>query len=114
MRSQTTAQFRALLSEAPQAIQAKARAAYRLWSESPSHPSLRFKKVHDTLPVYSVRIDLGWRAVGVLQGDVQILRVVRSQSRIPRGRKRRAPGIGLESRLQVGAAHAGAAPGGRG
>lgn len=53
-------------------IQAKAQSAYRLWSENPSHPSLRFKKVHGTLPVYSVRIDLDWRAVGVLKDDVVI------------------------------------------
>lgn len=72
MRSQTTAEFRALLAGAPSAIQAKAQSAYRLWSENPSHPSLRFKKVHSTLPVYSVRIDLDWRAVGVLKDDVVI------------------------------------------
>jgi hypothetical protein len=30
---------------------------------------LRFKKVHFSLPIYSVRIDLDWRAVGVLAGD---------------------------------------------
>jgi len=28
---------------------------------------LRFKKVHASLPIYSVRIDLDWRAVGVLR-----------------------------------------------
>jgi len=31
------------------------------------HPSLRFKKVHATLPIYSARVDLDWRAVGVLK-----------------------------------------------
>lgn len=72
MRSQTTAEFRELLAGAPAAIQAKAQSACRLWSENPSHPSLRFKKVHGTLPVYSVRIDLDWRAVGVLKDDVVI------------------------------------------
>jgi hypothetical protein len=38
-----------------------------MWAENPAHPSLRFKKVHHTLPIYSVRIDLYWRAVGVLR-----------------------------------------------
>jgi len=28
---------------------------------------LRYKKVHDALPVYSVRIDLDWRALGILE-----------------------------------------------
>ncbi|MGH8767377.1 MAG: hypothetical protein ACREVT_04245 [Burkholderiales bacterium] len=46
-----------------------ARSAYQLWSENPDHSSLRFKKVHTRLPIYSVRIDLDWRAVGVLEED---------------------------------------------
>lgn len=72
MQSQTTEKFRQLLLAAPPAIQAKAQGAYRLWSENPDHPSLRFKKVHDQLPIYSVRIDLNWRAVGVLRGGTMI------------------------------------------
>lgn len=72
MQSQTTEKFRSLLAAAPAPIQAKARDAYRLWSENPSHPSLRFKKVHNTLPVYSVRIDRDWRAVSVLKENVAI------------------------------------------
>ena len=72
MQSQTTEEFRALLAAAPTAIQSKAHNAYRLWSENPAHPSLRFKKVHDALPIYSVRIDLDWRALGVLKDGVVI------------------------------------------
>ena len=65
--SKTTAKFRQLLADAPPDVQVKARAVYRLWAENPSHPSLRFKKVHNQLPIYSVRIDLDWRAVGTLR-----------------------------------------------
>ncbi|TKB77746.1 MAG: hypothetical protein E8D45_05215 [Nitrospira sp.] len=72
MQSQTTEEFRALLAAAPSSVQAKAKNAYQLWSENPAHPSLRFKKIHDTLPIYSVRIDLDWRALGVLQQGVVI------------------------------------------
>jgi hypothetical protein len=43
VQSQTTAAFRSLLDAAPAAVQAKAKAAYRLWAENPAHPSLRFK-----------------------------------------------------------------------
>lgn len=53
----------------PKPIQEKAKAGYKLWTENPHHPSLRFKKVHSNLPIYSVRIDLDWRAVGMLDGD---------------------------------------------
>jgi len=70
VRSRSTAKFRALYQSAPKAIQDKAKAAYQLWSENPDHPSLRFKKVHNKLPIYSVRVDLDWRAVGVMEGDV--------------------------------------------
>ena len=72
MQSQTTEAYRKLLAQAPAAIQAKARNAYGLWVENPAHPSLRFKKVHSSLPVYAVRIDLNWRAVGVLKGGVMV------------------------------------------
>ena len=72
MQSHTTEEFRTLLTAAPAAVQTKAQTAYRLWAENPAHPSLRFKKVHSTLPVYSVRIDLDWRAVGVLNKGVMI------------------------------------------
>ena len=61
-----------LLAAAPASVQAKAQSVYRLWSENPAHPSLRFKKVHNTLPIYSVRIDLDWRALGVLKQGVVI------------------------------------------
>jgi hypothetical protein len=56
----------------PKPIQVKARAAYALWSDNPDHPSLRFKKVHPKLPIYSVRIDIDWRAVGILEGDTVV------------------------------------------
>ena len=67
MQSQTTRQFRDLLEAAPAVVREKANAAYQLWSANPEHPSLRFKKVHTSLPIYAVRIDLDWRAVGILR-----------------------------------------------
>jgi hypothetical protein len=72
MKSEITAKYRALFAAAPDPVQIKIREAYRLWAENPRHPSLRFKKVHDTLPIFSVRVDLDWRAVGVLREDTMI------------------------------------------
>lgn len=69
MKSQTTEKFRSHLAAAAPERQARIRSAYRLWRENPAHPSLRFKKVHPRLPIYSVRVDLDWRAVGVLEGE---------------------------------------------
>ena len=70
MLSRTTEKFRALYESLPAPVQEKARAAYARWSNDPDHPSLRFKKVHTVLPVYSVRIDLDYRAVGILDAGV--------------------------------------------
>lgn len=69
MLSRTNEKFRSQLAALPKPVQDKAASAYALWSANPSHPSLRFKKVHATLPIYSARVDRGYRAVGVLNGD---------------------------------------------
>ena len=65
MKSVTTEQFRQLYAKAPKERQLRIRRAYKLWTVDPKHPSLRFKKVHNKLPIYSARFDLDWRAVGV-------------------------------------------------
>ncbi len=72
MRSRTTEKFRALYDALPKPIQEKASSAYQLWADNPDHPSLRFKKVHAKLSIYSVRIDIDWRAVGILEGDLVV------------------------------------------
>jgi len=46
-----------------------AKEAYELFQQDPWYPSLHFKKVHPTLPVYSVRVTKGYRAVGILKDD---------------------------------------------
>jgi hypothetical protein len=58
--------------ELPSEARELARDAYRLWKANPNHPSLRFKRLHKKLPVYSVRVGLHWRAMGVLRGDLMI------------------------------------------
>ena len=72
MNSVTTDQFRQLYLQAPLERRQKIKRAYQLWRDNPSHPSLRFKKVHATLPIYSARVDLDWRAVGVLKDGTLI------------------------------------------
>jgi hypothetical protein len=42
---------------------------YQLWRSNPYHPSLQFKCVSPTQPIYSVRISLSYRALGILQGN---------------------------------------------
>jgi len=67
--SRTSARFRLAFRRLPGRVQERARAAYRLFQQEPSHPSLRFKVVHSSRPIYSVRIGLGYRALGVRDGD---------------------------------------------
>lgn len=50
-------------------IKQRARKAYRLWEENPFHPSLHFKCINREEDVWSVRITLGYRAVGIFEGD---------------------------------------------
>ena len=69
MRSHVTARFRKCFGELPGPVQERARKAYRQFLENPSHPSLRFKPVHPTEPIMSVRVGLGYRALGVRHGD---------------------------------------------
>jgi hypothetical protein len=51
------------------AIRTRVRKAYRLWSEDPFHPSLRFKCINQKENIWAVRVTLGFRALGVLDGD---------------------------------------------
>ena len=69
MKSRTTRSFWKYFDDLPAAIQAKARATYATFIVDPGHPGLNFEKVHDSVPFYSVRIGLRWRAVGRLEGE---------------------------------------------
>ena len=69
MTSHTTRRFREALAGLPAKVQRQARTAYRLFAHDPTHPSLRFKQVHDTQPIYSARVGLGYRALCVREGD---------------------------------------------
>jgi hypothetical protein len=70
--SHTTKVFRKSFAELPQKIQKNALKAYRVWRQNPHHSSLQFKRVHAMLPIFSVRVGLGWRAVGIRKADTMI------------------------------------------
>jgi len=65
MNSHTTEKFRKAFTEMPADVQKQARQAYRLFIENPYHPSLHFKHINPTRPIYSVRIGLDYRTIGV-------------------------------------------------
>jgi len=72
MRSRTTAKFRKAFDRLPAEVKQQARQAFQNWKRNPRHPSLHFKQVHQTLPVFAVRIDIHWRAVGNQRGDEMV------------------------------------------
>ena len=72
MKSRTTRRFRDALAVLPIPIRQLARDAYQMFRQNPSHPGLRFKKLFPDPPIYSVRIGIGHRAVGTLDGDTII------------------------------------------
>lgn len=69
MKSRTVPRFWELFEALPADIQARAYRAYRLWRANPFAPGLRFKRVGQIEPIYSVRIGQGYRALGLLDGD---------------------------------------------
>jgi hypothetical protein len=50
-------------------IRQRARKAYGLWAENPFHPSLQFKCINSEENIWSVRVTLEYRAVGVWIDD---------------------------------------------
>jgi mRNA-degrading endonuclease RelE of RelBE toxin-antitoxin system len=69
MESSVTKSFRKQLALLPVSVQEQAAKAYALWIEDPHHPSLQFKRVSQRQPIYSARISLNYRVLGLLESD---------------------------------------------
>ena len=69
MKSSITKTFRKRLRDLPTSVQEQAEKAYTLWEEDPYHPSLQFKRVSQRQPIYSVRVSLNYRVLGLLESD---------------------------------------------
>jgi len=69
VRSSVTQRFRRLLERLPLQTRKQARRAYDLWRSDPHHRSLQFKRISERQPIYSVRVGIGFRALGLLEGD---------------------------------------------
>jgi hypothetical protein len=65
VNSHITPGFRKLLAALPDDVRRQARSAYRQFLQNPRHPGLRFKQIHGSARLVSVRISRGYRAVGV-------------------------------------------------
>jgi len=72
IESRTTRQFREAYSSLPEEARRQARRAYLLFCNNSRHPSLRFKKVDEQSNTWSVRVGLGYRALGVMEGSTVV------------------------------------------
>ena len=69
MKSFTTRRFREAYGSLPDEVRLQARRAFHLFKQNASHPGLNFKKVDGENNIYSVRIGLGYRALGRADGE---------------------------------------------
>jgi len=70
VNSQVTEDFLVCFARLPDSVKGQARKCYRLWRENPSHPSLQFKQIHGHEAFYSCHVSRGWRALGLLEGNM--------------------------------------------
>jgi len=71
--SRTTRAFRDGFAKLPEEIKRHARRAYNVFRRNPYHQSLQFKRLKDHERVFSVRIGLHYRALGLLENDDTIV-----------------------------------------
>ncbi|MDV2996294.1 MAG: hypothetical protein N4J56_005948 [Chroococcidiopsis sp. SAG 2025] len=69
MKSSVTKAFRKKLDELPASVQEQAAKAYALWLLDPYHNSLQFKRVSQRQLIYSARVSLDDRVLGLLEKD---------------------------------------------
>ena len=69
MNSFLTEQFLNHYRTLPEHVREQARQAYALFVQDPYHPSLRFRRVHPTRPIFSARVGIDYRVVGLREGN---------------------------------------------
>jgi hypothetical protein len=57
------------MEKLPTEVRKLAEKSYALWRVNPKHPMLRFKKIHPSQPIYSFRVGLAYRTIGVEDKD---------------------------------------------
>lgn len=67
MISRVLPSFKKAFQALPIDIKKKAIRTYKTWKKNRFEKSLKFKRIHSTKPIYSVRIGLKWRALGLMQ-----------------------------------------------
>jgi mRNA-degrading endonuclease RelE of RelBE toxin-antitoxin system len=72
MNSATLPSFWEHFQKLDEDIKQRTKKAFRLWAANPFHPSLRFKCINKAEDIWSVRITLGYRALGIMDQDTVV------------------------------------------
>ncbi len=72
MKNRRTRDFRKCFVRLPKDVQERAKEAYRLFKANPHYPGLHFECIDRQEGMYSVRIGLHYRAVGLLEDDTML------------------------------------------
>jgi hypothetical protein len=72
MNSKTTKRFWQCYEKLPENIKKQAKDSYKIFQINPYYPGLRFKQIHSTRPIFSIRITKNYRAIGVIQRNAII------------------------------------------
>lgn len=70
MKSATLPSFWKTYQGLDKQLQGRAKKAFQLWMQNPFHPSLRFKCINSEENIWSVRVTLGYRAIGIWEEDM--------------------------------------------
>ena len=73
MKSELTEIFIEQFRKLPDKVKQLAAKNYKLWKSNPTHPGLNFKKLRSLNNIYSIRIGIGYRALGVLKNKNSII-----------------------------------------
>ena len=69
MKSSITKTFRKALAQLPDTVREQVVKAYEIWQSDPYQGSLQFKRISQRQPIYSVRIGLNYRVLGLLENN---------------------------------------------
>ncbi len=72
MDSKTTERFRKSFDKLPDKVKKEAKSIFKIWKSNPYQENLKFKRIHSSKDIYSVRIGLGWRALAIKEGNTMV------------------------------------------
>ena len=72
MKSFTTDKFRKAFDNLPENIKSLAKKTYNIWKDDPYHKILKYKQIHSSKEIYSVKIGKGWKTLGLKREEKMV------------------------------------------